>query len=96
MSLSHGLIKTAFFGFGKKKPEPKITDEHVKKILPAFKKAEEARKKSLAGQITQAEYGDLAEPFINSVAEVEHTSGIHNEKLYAHMYEHHAYDRKKK
>lgn len=89
MSLRGGLEKIAFFGFGesKKTPEPKIEAHHVKKILPHFRKAEVARKKMLAGKMSDVDYGEAAMPFVNHVALVEAESGIHNERLYKHMYD---------
>lgn len=81
------LTKVAFFGFGEKKPEQKLTSEHTRHLLPHFKKAEIARKKMIAGKISEGDYFNASEPFLNGVAEVEHKSGISNEKIYKHMYD---------
>lgn len=90
MAFSGGFTKTALFGFGKKKPEPKLTDAHVKKILPHFKKSEASRKKLNAGKISEHEHYDNSQDFINAVANAEAESGVSNDKIYKHMYDNHS------
>ena len=94
MSFLPAFEKTALFGWlkEKKKAEPKITPAHEKYLLPSFRAHDKARKNYKPG--AYANEHDLA--FSNRVAELEHKSGIPNEKLYSHMYERYGFDRKKK
>lgn len=92
-SFLSGFEKQASF-FGRKKTEVEkeysLSKEHVAQLMPHFHKSEKARKALKAGKLSDGDFGDQSQDFINAVTKLEMETKIPNDQIYKHMYKHHS------
>jgi hypothetical protein len=68
---------------------PKVSEEHVKEIMPHFEKHEAAGDLYDKGKISAEEWAKRSKSFLKATHAVSEKAGIRQQDVINHMYKHH-------